>query len=45
MPLQDDAGGRQIAPSPDPSVTPQPHAVNDPSSAGTHTLTYWAQDV
>ena len=35
----------QIAPSPDPSVTPQPHALNDPSAAGTHTLKYWAQDV
>ncbi len=33
-----------VVPSPDPSVTPQPHEVNDPSSGGKHTLTYWAQD-
>ena len=31
-------------PSPDPTVTPQPHEVNDPSATGTHTLAYWAQD-
>jgi hypothetical protein len=31
-------------PSPDPSATPQPHEVNDPSAPGSHTLTYWAQD-
>jgi len=31
-------------PSPDPTVTPQPHEVNDPSASGSHTLTYWAQD-
>lgn len=31
-------------PSPDPSTTPQPHAVNDPSKTGVHTLVFWAQD-
>jgi hypothetical protein len=34
-----------VLPSPDPSVTPQPHEVNDPSAGGKHMLTYWAQDV
>ena len=31
-------------PSPDPTVTPQPHEVNDPTATGSHTLVYWAQD-
>lgn len=33
-----------VTPSPDASPAPQPHPLLDPTSGGTHSLTYWAQD-
>lgn len=34
-----------ITPSPSPTVEVTPHAFDDPSASGAHTLTFWAQDV